>query len=88
MNGARNHSRDGFMTVNGNGGSEVNYEPNSVNGLKEEKKYAEKSFVVKGEAKRRQFSHDDDFVQPRALWEKVFKEENREYLVNAMAGNM
>ena len=26
------YSRDGFMNVNGNHGSEANYEPNSVNG--------------------------------------------------------
>ena len=31
---------------------------------------------------------DIDFVQPRALWEKVFKEENREYLVKSMAGSI
>lgn len=88
LNGTRTNSRDGFMTVNGNGGSVLNYEPNSFNEIKEEKKFAEKPFAVKGEAKRRDFNPDNDFVQPRALWEKVFKEENREYLVNAMAGNM
>jgi catalase len=29
MNGVFTNSRDGFMTVNGNGGSNMNYEPNS-----------------------------------------------------------
>ena len=29
MNAVANHQRDGFMTINGNGGSSPNYEPNS-----------------------------------------------------------
>ncbi|PVU84544.1 hypothetical protein BB559_007573 [Furculomyces boomerangus] len=30
--GVNNHQRDGFMTINGNGGSRPNYEPNSFGG--------------------------------------------------------
>jgi catalase len=32
--------RDGVMSVNGNGGGNPNYEPNSLNGPKECKSYA------------------------------------------------
>jgi catalase len=31
---------------------------------------------------------DIDYEQPRALWAKVFKEENKKYLVEAMAKSM
>jgi len=89
MSGTNNYIRDGFMSVKGNGGSSVNYEPNSLNGPVEDKKVLEKPFPVKGCAKKQPFViKGDDFEQPRAFWTKVFKEENRAYLVNAMSGNM
>ncbi len=41
-----NQQRDGFATVNGNMGSQPNYEPNSFFTPKEDKKYAIKTFTV------------------------------------------
>jgi catalase len=35
-----NYQRDGFNTILGNGGSSVNYEPNSFGGPVEDKSYA------------------------------------------------
>jgi catalase len=51
---------------------------------------ADKPFPVSGLAQRNKFviTEDTDFEQPRAFWTKVLKEESKEYLVNAMTGNM
>ncbi len=78
------------MTVNGNFGNEPNYEPNSLNGPVADPKYAAKTFPVKGFAQRQNYevTGDIDYEQPRALWVKVFKQENRDYLVGAMAKSM
>ena len=40
INAVNNYQRDGFMSVKGNGGSAVNYEPNSLNGPVEDKTVA------------------------------------------------
>ncbi len=47
-------------------------------------------FQVSGVAGRQEFQNrgDVDFEQPQALWSKVFKEDNRAYLVNSMARSM
>ena len=78
------------MSVNGNFGSEVNYEPNSHNGPVADPSTAAKTYPVTGLVARQGYEKtgDIDFEQPRALWVKVFKEENRAYLVNAMAKSM
>ena len=78
------------MTVNGNSGSAVNYEPNSQGGPVEDPSKALKAYNVQGQVGRNDFEKrgDIDMEQPRALWTKVFKEENREYLVGAMSRSM
>jgi catalase len=79
------------MVVNGNQGSAPNYEPNSVtdSGVKEDPKYAEKPYQVSGLAQRNKFTDEEiNYVQPRAFWTNVMKEENKVYLCDAMAGNM
>lgn len=59
INGVNNYQRDGFMTVNGNQGPQPNYEPNSLNGPVENKKYAMHPFKVSGQAMRNPFIHSD-----------------------------
>jgi catalase len=87
-----NYQRDGPMRVDSNGGSSVNYEPNSHSITpKEDPTYKMKSIPVSGLAQRAPFPYhgeDIDFEQPRALWAKVFSEANREYLVTAMCKSM
>jgi len=50
INGVHNYQRDGFAVVNGNQGSQPNYEPNSLNGPVEDKEVAVKPFKVSGMA--------------------------------------
>lgn len=78
------------MTVNGNSGSAVNYEPNTLGGPVEDPSKALKKYPVAGPAGRNEFEKrgDIDMEQPRALWTKVFKEESRAYLVGAMSRSM
>mmetsp|Transcript_14843 Transcript_14843/g.2479 ORF Transcript_14843/g.2479 Transcript_14843/m.2479 type:complete len:95 (-) Transcript_14843:228-512(-) len=53
MSRVAHYRRDGPMTVNGNFGSELNYEPNSdANAPKQDSQYALKSFTVSGEVGR------------------------------------
>jgi len=81
--------RDGVMSIDGNGGSSPNYEPNSLGGPVQDPSTADKPFPVKGCAKRNTFTDSDiDFEQPRVFWVKVLKEENKAHLVNNMFNGM
>jgi len=67
--------RDGVMSVNGNGGGNPNYEPNSLNGPKENKSYAYSRQEVSGLIGRYPHQHpNDNYEQPRTLYNKVFSE--------------
>ena len=71
--------RDGAATVNGNYGGQPNYEPNTLGGPKEDPKYAWSKFPVSGEVGRYPYQHPNTyFEQPRALYETVFTEKDRE----------
>lgn len=68
-----NQQRDGFMTVNGNGGSAPNYEPNSQGGafgVSVESRAAESSFAATGRVARHPVPLiDADFLQAGRLYE-------------------
>jgi catalase len=85
---ARNYERDGFMRFDDNGGSSVNYEPNSFDGSKEAPEYREPPFEVSGKAERTAFHHDDnDFVQTGDLY-RLMKEEEKARLVDNLVDSM
>ena len=67
-----NQQRDGAMCVNGNGGSEVNYEPSSTELVKTtiSKKFTENQYQVSGKCARHAINLSDvDFVQAGRLYE-------------------
>jgi catalase len=68
--------RDGPMTVKGNGDKfPTNYEPNSYNGPTQNPAYKWSPVAISGAVGRYPHSHpNDNFEQPRALFNKVFKE--------------
>jgi len=77
------------MSVDGNGGPAVNYEPNSFNGPQEDPNHKEHSYDINGKIGRYRYTHpNDDFAQPRALYEKVMDAPQKERLINAIAGHM
>nr|WP_275994419.1 catalase [Argonema antarcticum] len=79
---AINYQRDGLMRFDDNGGSAVNYEPNSFGGPKEVPEYKEPPVEVSGTIDRTPFKHDDDdFVQAGNLY-RVLKEEEKARLVD------
>lgn len=73
------------MTVNKNGGSSVNYSPNSFGGPVDDKKLDEYPIQVAGKIVRQNQTNpsplNNDFEQARALYTHVMKEPNREALV-------
>jgi len=79
-----NYQRDGFMTVNGNGGSGPNYGPNSHGGPKAlvaEKDTA--TFDVNGTVGRFRYTHPNcDFEQPGNLYRLMTKEQRSRLVKN------
>ncbi|CAH1130687.1 unnamed protein product [Ceutorhynchus assimilis] len=78
-----NYSRDGYGTVNSQGGA-PNYHPNSFEGPVNDERAHElaPSIPLHGEAKRIDSGNDDNFSQPRLLYQRVLKEDERERLVD------
>ncbi|HPN38591.1 MAG TPA: catalase [Melioribacteraceae bacterium] len=75
-----NHQRDGFMSVNGNGGENPNYFPNSFDNIVADEKYklpSEKLDSNIVDAFPRNLNDDDHYSQPGALFRIVMTEEER-----------
>eukprot|EP00010_Vexillifera_abyssalis_P004349 CAMPEP_0201552474 /NCGR_PEP_ID=MMETSP0173_2-20130828/16738_1 /ASSEMBLY_ACC=CAM_ASM_000268 /TAXON_ID=218659 /ORGANISM="Vexillifera sp., Strain DIVA3 564/2" /LENGTH=486 /DNA_ID=CAMNT_0047962971 /DNA_START=94 /DNA_END=1550 /DNA_ORIENTATION=- len=86
---SQNYHRDGFMAVDGNGGSKPNYEPNSFGGPVADPTKKEAMFPVSGMAGRFKRAHpNDDFVQAGQLYRKVFSDEDRDHLISNIAGHL
>ncbi|MBY9001977.1 MAG: catalase [Candidatus Heimdallarchaeota archaeon] len=84
----QSYLRDGFMRHNGNFGDQVNYEPNSVGGPKEDLNYKEPPLKISGEAKRyRQPIVDADFIQPGNLY-RIMPADEQERLINNIVGSL
>ena len=84
-----NNQRDGQMTVKGNYGGEVNYEPNSLNGPVEDKSYAWHGTSHSGVIGRYEHNHpNDNYEQPRELFRRVYDDNMRTTVVNNIAGGL
>lgn len=84
-----NHQRDGPATVNGNGGSALNYEPNSFSGPVENKFYQSARNYASGNIVKQKTAHKNcDFAQPGTLYSKVMSEKQRTELVENLVGHM
>ncbi len=87
---AQNYHRDGAMRFDGNGGSSVNYEPNSFGGPAEDPKFKQEAydFEITGVAAR--YDHregNDDYTQAGNLF-RLMTEEQQERLIGNLAGAM
>ncbi len=80
--------RDGPMSVHGNGDKfPTNYEPNSLGGPVEDKSHAISPVAVSGFIGRYPHSHpNDNYEQPRALFNKVFTEQDRKDVIANISG--
>ena len=75
--------------MNGNHGSEPNYEPNSLNGPVEDPTKKWHQQPVTGTIGRFKHSHpNDDFEQPRVLFRKVLNETDRTHLIDNIVGSL
>lgn len=82
------YQRDGALRFDGNGGSSINYEPNSFSGPAEDPSVKEPPLRISGDADH--YNHrdgNDDYGQPRALFAK-FDEAHRQRLFANIAASM
>ena len=87
---SQNYHRDGAMRFDGNGGSSVNYEPNSFDGPVEDSKFKSEAynFEIDGIAER--YNHregNDDFTQAGNLF-RLMTEDHQERLFANLADSM
>ncbi|CAH2016450.1 unnamed protein product [Acanthoscelides obtectus] len=75
-----NFSRDGDATYHSQGGS-PNYHPNSFGGPEVITWLPHVPYGTKGEAKRVDNGNDDNFTQPRMLYQRVMKPDERGRLI-------
>lgn len=77
------YQRDGFMRPDDNGKGSPNYYPNSFGGPQPDPSAAMPAVDLSGVAVRQAYRHpNDDFVQPRALYEKVMTDTDRAHLIH------
>jgi len=85
------HQRDGFMSLDGNGGSAQNYYPNSFDDIVADKEYKEPAMKLDSniaDTWDRNEKDDDHFTQPGLLWKKVMTEEQRKNTVSNLVGSL
>ncbi|ETI21528.1 hypothetical protein G647_07875 [Cladophialophora carrionii CBS 160.54] len=84
--------RDGFMNFSANYGAEPNYVNSSIHptGFHDaaRSEYKPTEEVLTGPVVFTSEITDEDFKQPRALWNNVFSEEEQESFVNNISGNI
>lgn len=84
----RTYARDGFMNVNTAAGGSPNYFPNSFHGPTEVKEADSSTFHVSGDVQRYDSSNDCNFTQVDMFWSKVLKPDERQRLVQNIAGHL
>ncbi len=86
---AHTNQRDGFMSIDGNGGAGPNYYPNTFGGPEPDPHYATPVLNVSGMVDRHPFVLSDvDFVQAGELYRRVMNETDREHLISNICGNL
>ncbi|OLY79565.1 Catalase-A [Smittium mucronatum] len=92
LNGANNHQRDGFMSINGNGGRRPNYEPNSFGGPYQTNNIGTSTYpqnmTVSGNIGASPYVLSDiDFVQAANLY-NIFNEGEKNRLASNIADGL
>jgi len=80
-----NHQRDGFMSVDGNGGSAPNYYPNSFDGIVADKDLKEPEMKLDSNVAdiyNRNKNDDDFYTQPGLLFRKVMNDHEKQNTIN------
>jgi len=84
------YQRDGYMAVNGNGGSGPNYYPNSLPGApKPDPSFSPPAMEINAVLGRhKRMTEDADFIQPGELYRRVLNDEHKGHLVQNIAGHL
>ncbi|HLR41236.1 MAG TPA: catalase-related domain-containing protein, partial [Virgibacillus sp.] len=85
--GVNNYQRDGYMRVDGNAGSAPNYEPNSLNGPKEDESTKISPFEVQGTADSVAYDSENHYTQPGDLY-RLMSEDEKTRLVRNFVDHM
>ena len=83
------HQRDGFMSVDGNGGSNPNYYPNSFDDIVADKNYKEPAMKLDSliaDSYNRNENDDDHYTQPGTLFRKVMTKQEKQNTINNFVG--
>ncbi len=87
-----NYQRDGSMRVDGNGGGQPNYFPNSFDNIQANKSYIQKELAlfsdVAGWYDRNAPGEDDHYSQPGIFYRKVLSQQDKNNLVSNIVGSM
>jgi catalase len=84
-----NHQRDGFMALDGNGGSAPNYFPNSFDDIEADKEYKEPPMSLESDVADtwdRNKNDNDHYSQAGALFRKVMTDQERTNTVANFVG--
>ena len=87
-----NYERDGFMRVDGNGGTAPNYFPNSFDGVKPDESYWQPAWELDSQVadwySRNAEGENDHYTQPGIFWREVLSEQDKKNLVSNIVGAM
>jgi catalase len=82
------YNKDGAMRFDGNGGPQVNYEPNSFGGPTQDARYTERPKMVSGTVARHDHRSDSDYyTQPGNLF-RLMPADAKQRLINNIVGNL
>lgn len=82
------YTRDGPMRVDNRQGGAPNYFPNSFDGPHECPSAIQTKFTLTGDVVRKDTGDEDNFSQVDLFWRKVLGPEERQRLVNNIAGSL
>jgi len=83
-----NYQRDGAMRFDGNGGSAVNYQPNSFNGPVDDPSVKEPSLAIAGEADRYNHRDDNDDSSQAGDLFRIMPKDEQDRLMDTIASAM
>ncbi len=87
-----NYERDGSMRLDGNGGNNPNYSPNSFDNIHADPKYKQLEQVLETNVAavydRNAPGENDHYTQPGIFWREVLNDEEKETQVKNIAGAM
>ncbi|HEX5654270.1 MAG TPA: catalase, partial [Chitinophagaceae bacterium] len=87
-----NYQRDGLMRVDGNGGKNPNYFPNSFDTIRPDENYKQPSMVLDSLVAdwydRNAEGENDHYTQPGIFWREVLNEHDQKNLVSNIIGAM